>query len=253
MSEQMIHEPHPLAKLFPPMGPSEYKGLKADIERNGLRNRIVVLGGRILDGWSRYRACREIGIPPDFVEYEGHDPFGYVVSMNLNRRHLNLSQRAMIAARLADLKPGGDRTKPQNYGLSHARATAEFGVSKRLVDMASALLNAVATGQGRELAEQVLKGEMSLNKAMRLLKQVQLDSSSLLATQARRAHEIVRQAELLCQRMGLLVADVEKTTTTGSEITRLLAHICDKAKTYFGEQADRLRGSTLLLLPIEDA
>ena len=119
--------------------------------------------------------------------------------------------------------------------------------------MASALLNAVATGRGRELAEQVLKGAMSLNKAMRLLKQAQLDSSSLRAAQARRADEIVRQIELLCQRMELLVADVEKTTTTGSEIMRLLAHTCDKAKTYFGEKAERLRGSKLLLLPIEDA
>jgi hypothetical protein len=51
--------------------------------------------------------------------------------------------------------------------------------------------------------------------------------------------------------MGLLVADVEKTATTGSEIKRLLAHTCDKAKTYFGEQAEHLRGSELLLLPVE--
>jgi hypothetical protein len=142
MSEHMIHEPHPLAKLFPPMGSYEYKGLKADIERNGLRNPIVLFERRILDGWNRYRACLEIGIPPVFVEYEGDDPVGFVVSMNLNRRHLNPSQLAMIAARLADSKPGGDRTKPQNCGLSHGRAAARFKISKRLVDLASALLNA---------------------------------------------------------------------------------------------------------------
>jgi hypothetical protein len=121
------------------------------------------------------------------------------------------------------------------------------------VDIASALLNAVAAGQARELAEKVLKGEMSLNKAMRLLKQVKLDSLSLLATQTRRAHEIVRQARLLCQRMNLLVADVDKTATRGSEIMRVLAHTCDEAKTCFGEQAEHLRGSTPLLLPVEDA
>ena len=253
MSDQMIYEPHPLAKLFPPMGLYEYKGLKADIERNGLRNPIVLLERRILDGWNRYCACLEIGILPVFVEYEGDDPVGFVVSMNLNRRHLNPSQLAMLAARLADSKPGGDRTKPQNCGLSHARAAAQFGVSPRLVDIASAFLNSVANGQGWELAEQVFNGEMSLNKAMHLLKLARLGSSSLGARQSRRANEIVLQAERLCRRMDLLVADVEKITTPGSEIRRLLAHTCDTAKRYFGEQAERLRGSELHLLPIEDA
>jgi hypothetical protein len=253
MSEQIIYAPHPFAKLFPPMGACEYEALKADIARNGLRNPILVFEGFILDGWNRYRACREIGISPVFVEYEGDDPVGFVLSMNLNRRHLNLSQRAMIAATLADLKPGGDRTKPQNCGLSHGRVAAQFGVSKRLVDMASALLNSVASGQGRELAERVFNGETSLNKAMRLLKLAQLGSSSLAASHSRRANEIVLQAERLCRRMDLLVADVEKTTTSGSEIRRLLAYTCDKAKSYFGEQAERLRGSELLLLPVEDA
>jgi hypothetical protein len=119
--------------------------------------------------------------------------------------------------------------------------------------MASALLNAAATEEGRELAKQVLKGEMNLNKAMHLLKQLQLNSLPVSATQARRAHQIARQAERLCQRMDLLVADLEKTTTTESEIKRLLAHTCDKAKRYFGEQAEHLRDSTLPLLPIEDA
>jgi len=88
MSEEIIYEPHPLAKLFPPMGPCEYKGLKADIEKNGLRNPIVLFERRILDGWNRYRACLGSGISPVFVEYEGDDPLGFVVSMNLNRRHL---------------------------------------------------------------------------------------------------------------------------------------------------------------------
>jgi hypothetical protein len=253
MSEQLILEPHALAELFPPMGRYEYEELKADIVKNGLRAPIVLLEEHILDGRNRFRACQETGIPPHFVNYEGDDPVGFVASMNFHRRHLNPSQRAIIAARLADSKPGGDRTKPQNCGLSHGRAAAQFKVSKRLVDLASALLNAVATGQGPELAEQVFNGEMRLNKAMRLLKLAQQDRSSVRTRQSRHINEIAIQAECLCHRMDLLVADVEKTTMPGSEIRRLLAHTCDKAKSYFGEQAERLRGSELLLLPVEDA
>ena len=246
-------EPHPLADLLPPMGPYEYEELKADIDRHGLHAPIVLYEGRILDGRNRYRICRETGIAPRFFNYVGDDPVSVVASMNLHRRHLNQSQRAMIAARLADSKRGGDRTKPQNCGLSHGRAAAQFKISKRLVDLASALLNAVATGQGLGLVEQVSNGEMSLHKAMRVLKLAQLDSSSLRASHSHHANEIVTQAERLCHRTVLVVADVKKTAAPGSEISALLAQACDKAARCFGEQAERLRRSELLLLPIEDA
>ena len=124
MSEQIILEPHLYAQLFPPMGSDEFEALKAGIARNGLQNPITLHQGRILDGWNRYRDCLELGISPVFVEYEGDDPLGFVVSMNLNRRPLTLSQRAVIAVRWADSKPGGGRTKQQIYGLNHAHCSS---------------------------------------------------------------------------------------------------------------------------------
>jgi hypothetical protein len=253
MSDESILEPHQLASLFPPMARYEYEELKADILRNGLRMPIVLFEEHILDGRNRYLACKEAGILPRIVNYEGDDPVGVVASLNLHRRHLNPSQRAMIAAKLADSKPGGDRSKPQNCGLSHGRAAASYMVSKRLVDMASALLNAVAAGQDLRLVEQVSNGEMSLNKAMGILKLRQFGNSSERTSQSRRVNKIVIQAEHLCHRMDLLVAGVEKTTAPCSEIRMRLARACDKVAKCFGKQAECLRHSELLLLPVEDA
>ncbi len=97
---------HPLANIFPLMEGDDYSGLVEDIKANGLHEAIVLYEGRILDGRNWYRACLDAGVPPRAGMYDGEDPVGYVVRLNLKRRHLNESQRAMVAARLATLEDG---------------------------------------------------------------------------------------------------------------------------------------------------
>lgn len=100
------YQVHPAAKLFPLMVGAEFEALCNDIKENGLSDDIVLwrTGGQdwLLDGRNRGRACEATGIKPTFTKCEGSDPFGYVVSHNLHRRHLDDSQRAMVGARLKE-------------------------------------------------------------------------------------------------------------------------------------------------------
>lgn len=96
---------HPLADLLPAMAPTEYDALKADIARHGIHEPIWTYSGLILDGRHRERACRELGIACPAHYYDGDDPHGFVVSMNIHRRHLNVSQRRELIAKLLQAAP----------------------------------------------------------------------------------------------------------------------------------------------------
>jgi ParB-like chromosome segregation protein Spo0J len=93
------------------MSDDELAELAADIKANGLREPIWVHDGRIIDGRNRYLACKRAGIEPRFKVYPGDDKgiLPFVLSLNLHRRHLNESQRAAVAARVANIQHGGDR------------------------------------------------------------------------------------------------------------------------------------------------
>ena len=67
------------------------------------------------------------------------DPTGYVLSLNLHRRHLSESQRAMIAAKIADMKSGTRTDLEPSANLqkvSRAEAAEKLNVSERSVNTA---------------------------------------------------------------------------------------------------------------------
>ena len=106
---QVTGETHPVADLFPLMRDDQIRELADDIAVHGLREALwVVPDGRILDGRNRFRACVLAGVAPVTRVYDGPaDSFvSFVVSLNLHRRHLDESQRAMVAGRLATLGDG---------------------------------------------------------------------------------------------------------------------------------------------------
>ena len=109
-----------------------------DVRANGLLVPIVLYEGMILEGLNRFRACSAAGVAPRFEQYTGNDPVGFVVSMNLRRRHLDESQRTMVAAKLATMRQGA-RTDLSPIGeMSQAKAAEELlNVGKRSVERAA--------------------------------------------------------------------------------------------------------------------
>jgi hypothetical protein len=94
-------EVHEVARIFPPMSDPEFNDLKSDIAKNGLREPLWMYQGKVIDGRNRLSACTELGITPATREWNGEGTLlDFVVSLNLHRRHLNETQRAMVAARL---------------------------------------------------------------------------------------------------------------------------------------------------------
>jgi hypothetical protein len=105
-------EPHPLALRFRPFTDDEFKGLVDDIRANGQHHSITLLDGQLLDGVHRYKACRKAGIQPRGKPFTGSNPAAFVCSVNLHRRHLELTaeeKRALIAEVLAESPDLSDR------------------------------------------------------------------------------------------------------------------------------------------------
>jgi hypothetical protein len=189
MSDQQKLLPHPLAELFPPTQERQYLQLKADITQNGLLNDIVICEGQILDGRSRYRACLEIGIPPRLCEYQGSNPLAFAISSNLLRRHLNESQRALVAADTVRLRAKRSPERPQICGsLSHREAATMFSVSLRSVEKAAALIGAVEKGRAiPQLLTAVRSGDRRLHPMEKLSRASLAEQSQAMASPTSRA------------------------------------------------------------------
>ena len=176
---------HPLADVFPMMGDVELKELADDIKKNGLRDLICLYEDKILDGRNRYAACKMIGIDPTVRCYsmtkedfeERHiTPLKYITSLNLHRRHLSLSQRTVIAVKLADIEHGQvggghDRQIGKSTALvSQAEAATLLNVSESMVHKARKIIK-----HAPEKVLEIERGEKTINKAMTEIREKNAD------------------------------------------------------------------------------
>ncbi len=161
-------ELHEVCALFPPMSDSEYQVLRVSIEKNGLLVPIETLDGKIIDGKNRLRACAELGIAPQFVEWRGPGSLTErVVSLNLERRHLTADQKAAVAYDMLPLleREAKERQRqgrepvphPEEIGKARDRAAKVVGVNEHYVSDFKRLAAARP-----DLAQEVRSGKKKL-------------------------------------------------------------------------------------------
>jgi hypothetical protein len=173
----MVLEFHPLANIFPMMTDAEVNDLGDDMLEHGQREPIWLYEGMILDGRNRYNACLLKGIEPRLVGFRGADALGFVISLNLKRRHLDESQRAMVGATLATLGRGGDHTKPSIDGLSADKAAGMLNVGKASIERAKS----VQRDGTPDLIAAVEQGDVAVSAAADFAKQPREDQASQIA------------------------------------------------------------------------
>jgi ParB-like chromosome segregation protein Spo0J len=204
MITQIEYEPHPLAKMFPPMSAQELGELADDIKKNGQLDCIILYEDKILDGVHRAKACAMKGKTPRYYRWDQlppvvqeRGPLAFVIGRNLKRRHLTTSQRAMIATELipafekeAHARKLAGKTLAQKCakgdngevvrGKSTEQAAAAMGVSTRSVEHAKHI-----KAKSPKKAEKIKAGKLTVGKATR-------DEAKIQAAKQRREAAIAR-------------------------------------------------------------
>ncbi len=154
------YKDHPLSELLPLMDDSEIEGLATDIQQHGQRAPITLYENKILDGRNRYRACQIANIEPRVRHFTSGDAVAFIVSVNVLRRHLNTSQRALVAAKLANLSNGQHRASSANLPStsSISEIAKELKVSPRTVTTAREVLRTAP----RRQVQAVERGEKTV-------------------------------------------------------------------------------------------
>lgn len=180
---------HEAANVLPMMDGAAYEAFKTDIQQHGLRESIVLHDGKIVDGRNRYRACRELGIEPTTTEWNGKGSLiSYIVSVNLHRRDLSASQKAMAAAEFLPMLEAEAKQRQRASG-GDKKSYAAKSVGQRIEqpianDQKATHQAAKLTGTNRqyvsdakaikekapEIAAKVKSGELTLPQARNAIK-----------------------------------------------------------------------------------
>lgn len=147
------------------MGMDDFQALHDSIMEIGVQNPITLFEGMVIDGWHRYTAAVDLGLPCPMVELaEDVDPRLFVIAQNKARRHVTQAQLAMATTAVYEWKPAHREkahTECELPAKSNAELAAIAGVHANTITQAKA----VQTKAAPEVVEAVKSGVIGLPKA----------------------------------------------------------------------------------------
>ena len=120
---------HPAAELFPLIEGEEFQELCESIGKHGLEEDVVLThDGLLLDGRNRLRALLVTGQCERFRrldEVYAKDYVGFVVRLNIHRRHLDATQRALIGKKIKGMYEADAKERQRLSGVDYGRGGAK--------------------------------------------------------------------------------------------------------------------------------
>lgn len=98
-------------------------------------------GSALADGRNHREACRALGIVPDYVLLDGQDPVTYILSANIDRRHMTKGQRAMAVAKICLETKQPVREAAKQSGLKDNRVFYASTILRHAPDLADRVIN----------------------------------------------------------------------------------------------------------------
>src|SRR5580700_9469402 len=132
---------HRFAEIFPLMEGAAFDELFEDFRAYGVREKVVLFQGKILDGRNRFLAAQKAGIkwrdmPKRTFRGSEAGALALVISSN-KRRHMTAAELAFAANRIATLKLGANQHDAEEGAPpgapSQAEAAKSVGASRRSV------------------------------------------------------------------------------------------------------------------------
>ena len=212
---------HEYANIYRMLPETELAKLAQNIREKGQLLPITSYEGQILDGRNRYKACEIAGVDPRIEDYTGDDPLGLVASLNDHRRHDSENERAMVGARMANLRQGGERgnqhtggKKPTGHlpAITIQRAAELSGSSAKNIQRAKPIVQSGI----QELQDMVDSGEVSIRAGSEVAKLPEQEQRKAISGGAegvkRAAKKAVENAPIKPNRKSSIPneADIEK-------------------------------------------
>lgn len=190
---------HPACEAVPQMSSDELEELTEDIRNNGLANPVVLTNDHLLlDGRHRLIACYD-ALQEVRFDFTGVDPWLYVCSLNIKRRHLTVGQKAMFAVSMLEHEQELAKERQKEAGKMHGRGhekvvatlpqpidkpkpapksrekvSAAVGVGQKAIDKAKKITEYAP----KEVVEQARAGKIDLEPAYREARKVEQQRKS---------------------------------------------------------------------------